>query len=107
MSGEREAHGRYALAMRLLAESSLEELDPPRLVHSRSLPIVWLVQCVRESRRWDTRYGAYRSDWLACVAPHERRYITPVPAAWQEMSDDELLIAIAKARPDTRGPSHR
>jgi hypothetical protein len=106
MPGEREALERYGRALRLLAESSLEELETPRLVHSRSLPIVWLVLCVRESRRWDTRYGAYRSDWLACVASHERRYITPVPAAWHDMSDDALLIAVAKARPDTRGPSY-
>lgn len=108
----RRSHGddmgieRYAGAIGALAQSSAEAVDIPRLVRSRSLPIVWLVLRVLESRRWDTRYGTYRSDWLACVAPHERRYVTPVPAAWQDLSDDELIIAIAKARPDTRGPGH-
>lgn len=99
-----DAPSRYAEALELLTESSPEPMLSPRLVRAPKSGDVWLVILVQESRRWDTKVGPYRKDWLACVAAGDRRYITPVPAGWQEQSDVELLGAITRARPDLRGP---
>jgi hypothetical protein len=54
--------------------------------------------------RWDPEIEMRRQDWLCCATLGDRRYITPVPPAWNQWSDAELLGAVVRARPDLRGP---
>ena len=62
----------------------------------------WQVFLVPEGMRWDPEIEMRRVSWLCCVLDAEARYITPVPDAWQQLSDEQLLAAIAVAPTDYR-----
>lgn len=64
----------------------------------------WVVMHIQEGMRWDPEIEMRRQDWLCCATLGDRRYITPVPSAWNQWSDAELLAAVVRARPDLRGP---
>jgi hypothetical protein len=64
----------------------------------------WIVMHIREGMRWDPEIEMRRQDWLCCATLGDRRYITPVPPAWTQWSDADLLGAVVRARPDLRGP---
>ena len=63
---------------------------------------VWEVFLVSEGMRWDPEIEMRRVSWLCCETDTECRYVTPVPSAWLEMSDEQLLAAIAVAPKDYR-----
>ncbi|MDB4879872.1 MAG: hypothetical protein JWL60_1318 [Gemmatimonadetes bacterium] len=46
-----------------------------------------------------------REGWLAIRSHTERRRIAPIPAGWQELSDEALLRLVARA--DSPGPRRR
>ena len=62
----------------------------------------WLVFLVPEGMRWDPEIEMRRVSWLCCETESDTRYITPVPPAWQQMSDEQLLAAITVAPKDYR-----
>ena len=62
----------------------------------------WQVFLVPEGMRWDPEIEMRRVSWLCCETEADTRYITPVPPAWQQMSDEQLLAAIAVAPKDHR-----
>lgn len=64
----------------------------------------WVVMHIQEGMRWDPEIEMRRQDWLCCASASDRRYITPVPAAWNQWSDSDLVAAVSRARPDLRGP---
>lgn len=64
----------------------------------------WTVIPIREGWRWDPEIEMRRRDWLCCVTTGDRRYISPVPAGWEQWTDTELAAAIRRAKPDLRGP---
>jgi len=64
----------------------------------------WVVMHIQEGMRWDPEIEMRRQDWLCCATLGDRRYITPVPPAWNQWSDADLLGAVVRARPDLRGP---
>jgi hypothetical protein len=64
----------------------------------------WVVMHIQEGMRWDPEIEMRRQDWLCCATLGDRRYITPVPPAWKQWSDADLLGAVVRARPDLRGP---
>ncbi len=64
----------------------------------------WVVMHIQEGMRWDPEIEMRRQDWLCCATNGDRRYITPVPPAWSQWSDADLLAAVVRARPDLRGP---
>jgi hypothetical protein len=64
----------------------------------------WVVMHIQEGMRWDPEIEMRRQDWLCCATKGDRRYITPVPPAWNQWGDAELLAAVVRARPDLRGP---
>ena len=62
----------------------------------------WQVFLVPEGMRWDPEIEMRRVSWLCCETDTDTRYITPVSPAWQQMSDEHLLAAIAAAPTDHR-----
>jgi hypothetical protein len=94
---------RYLLAIRLLLQSCFGEEPPLRSVRGAD-GREWIVLLVREGMRWDPEIEMRRRDWLSCVAPDDRRYITPVPAGWLQWTDGELVMQILRAPADLRGP---
>jgi hypothetical protein len=50
-----------------------------------------------ERRRPRSRRTPKRANWLAIQNEMERRRVVPAPAAWSDMTDDELRAVIAAA----------
>jgi len=99
----RRRDDRHALALRALMQTCYG-IDPElRLVRGPD-GRAWVVMHIQEGMRWDPEIEMRRQDWLCCATLGDRRYITPVPAAWAQWSDADLLGAVVRARPDLRGP---
>ena len=94
---------RYIRAIRLLMQSCYGEEPPLRSVRGTD-GREWIVMLVREGMRWDPEIEMRRKDWLSCVAPDDRRYITPVPKRWQQWPDADLVTQVLKSPVDLRGP---
>jgi hypothetical protein len=93
---------RYTAAVHDLMRACYRSAIEPRLVRDVD-GRDWTVMPIREGDRWDPEIEMRRRDWLGCVTGDDRRYISPVPARWEQWSDAELASAIRKARPDLRG----
>jgi hypothetical protein len=94
---------RHVVALRSLMEICYG-FDPElRLVRGPD-GRAWVIMHIQEGMRWDPEIEMRRQDWLCCATLGDRRYITPVPPAWIQWSDAELLGAVVRARPDLRGP---
>lgn len=76
--------------------------EQPRRIVMDADGRTWQVFLVAEGMRWDPEIEMRRVSWLCCETDAETRYITPVPPAWQQMSDEHLLAAIAVAPKDLR-----
>ena len=99
----RQRDDRHVAALRMLMQTCYG-FDPElRLVRGPDAR-AWAVMHIREGMRWDPEIEMRRQDWLCCASLRDRRYITPVPAAWNQWSDSELVAAVTRARPDLRGP---
>jgi len=94
---------RHVQALRLLMETCYGHDPDLRLVRGPD-GHAWVVMHIQEGMRWDPEIEMRRQDWLCCASLRDRRYITPVPAAWNQWSDSELVAAVTRARPDLRGP---
>jgi hypothetical protein len=94
---------RYASAVFLLMQACFGTDMPLRVVRGVD-GSDWTVLPIREGWRWDPEIEMRRRDWLCCVTTGDRRYISPVPAGWEQWTDTELAAAIRQARPDLRGP---
>ena len=94
---------RYTMAVLVLMQQCFRDSSPPRVVRDVD-GRDWSVMTVREGQRWDPEIEMRRRDWLCCVTDGDRRYISPVPADWEQWSAAELAAAVRKARPDLRGP---
>jgi hypothetical protein len=102
--GERHRRDdRHAAALRLLVEACYGFQPVLRIVRGLD-GRAWVVLLIREGMRWDPEIEMRRHDWLCCATPGDRRYITPIPAGWEQWSDVELAAAVVRARPDLRGP---
>jgi hypothetical protein len=64
----------------------------------------WHVYVMIEGRKWDPAINKHRRNWLCIESASERRFVSPVPAGWEEWSDTRLRTAIAAAKQDLRGP---
>ncbi len=58
-------------------------------------------------RAWDTYPGSaanvrpgFEGGWLGFECDAERRRLAPVPAGWEEASDDDLRAMLARAQPN-------
>jgi hypothetical protein len=58
-------------------------------------------------RAWDTYPGSaanvrpgFEGGWLGFESGDERRRLAPVPASWEEASDDELREMLSRAQPN-------
>ena len=58
-------------------------------------------------RAWDTYPGSaanvrpgFEGGWLGFECEGERRRLAPVPAGWEEASDDDLRAMLARAQPN-------
>ena len=58
-------------------------------------------------RAWDTYPGSaanvrpgFEGGWLGFECEAERRRLAPVPAGWEEASDDDLRAMLARAQPN-------
>jgi len=58
-------------------------------------------------RAWDTYPGSaanvrpgFEGGWVGFECEAERRRLAPVPAGWEEASDDELRAMLARAQPN-------
>ena len=51
-----------------------------------------------ERRRARSRQSPRRAGWLALQNETERRRVVPAPAAWREMTDDQLAMVVREAR---------
>ncbi|HEX8672097.1 MAG TPA: hypothetical protein VF710_09420 [Longimicrobium sp.] len=58
-------------------------------------------------RAWDTYPGSaanvrpgFEGGWLGFECEAERRRLAPVPAGWEEASDDDLRSMLARAQPN-------
>ena len=98
-----ERDERYTIAVHVLMQQCFRDSTAPRVVRDVD-GRDWSVMTVREGQRWDPEIEMRRRDWLCCVTGGDRRYISPVPADWEQWSAADLAIAIRKARPDLRGP---
>ena len=94
---------RYASAVFLLLQACFGQDVTLRVIHGVD-GADWTVLPIREGWRWDPEIEMRRRDWLCCVTTGDRRYISPVPAGWEQWTDAELATAIRHARPDLRGP---
>jgi hypothetical protein len=94
---------RYASAVFLLMQACFGTDMPLRVVRGVD-GSDWTVLPIREGWRWDPEIEMRRRDWLCCVTTGDRRYISPVPAGWEQWTDTELATAIRQAKPDLRGP---
>jgi hypothetical protein len=94
---------RYASAVFLLMQACFGQDVTLRVVRNVD-GSDWTVLPIREGWRWDPEIELRRRDWLCCVTTGDRRYISPVPAGWEQWTDAELANAIRHARPDLRGP---
>ena len=102
-AARRRRDDRHVEALRLLMETCYG-LDPElRLVRAPD-GHTWIVMHIHEGMRWDPEIEMRRQDWLCCASASDRRYITPVPPAWIQWSDADLVAAVSRARPDLRGP---
>jgi len=99
----RRRDDRHIVALRMLMESCYGFAPELRLVRGTD-GRAWVVMLIQEGMRWDPEIEMRRQDWLCCATLGDRRYITPVPPAWNQWSDAELLAAVVRARPDLRGP---
>lgn len=64
----------------------------------------WHVYVVVERTKWGPSPDQKRSNWLCLETRGDRRFITPVPEGWKQLSDERLRALIARAKPDLRGP---
>jgi hypothetical protein len=94
---------RYASAVFILMQACFGVDLPLRVVRGVD-GADWTVMPIREGWRWDPEIEMRRRDWLCCVTTGDRRYISPVPAEWEQWSDTELAAEIRRAKPDLRGP---
>ena len=94
---------RHAAALCLLMDTCYGYNPDLRLVRGPD-GRAWTVMHIREGMRWDPEIEMRRQDWLCCATNGDRRYITPVPPAWTQWSDADLVAAVVRARPDLRGP---
>jgi hypothetical protein len=94
---------RYASAVFVLMQACFGQDVTLRVVRDAD-GMDWTVIPIREGWRWDPEIEMRRRDWLCCVTRGDRRYISPVPPAWEQWTDTELANAIRHARPDLRGP---
>lgn len=102
-AARRRRDDRHVVALRSLMEICYG-FDPDlRLVRGPD-GRAWVVMHIQEGMRWDPEIEMRRQDWLCCATLGDRRYITPVPPAWNQWSDADLLGAVVRARPDLRGP---
>lgn len=102
-AARRQRDARHATALRALMQTCYGFEPDLRLVRSPD-GRAWVVMHIHEGMRWDPEIEMRRQDWLCCATLGDRRYITPVPPAWTQWSDAELLGAVVRARPDLRGP---
>lgn len=102
-AARRRRDDRHALALRALMQTCYGFESGLRLVRGTD-GRPWVVMHIQEGMRWDPEIEMRRQDWLCCTTYGDRRYITPVPAAWSQWSDADLLAAVVRARPDLRGP---
>lgn len=102
-AARRRRDDRHVQALRLLMETCYGAHPEIRLVRGTD-GHAWVVMQIHEGMRWDPEIEMRRQDWLCCASVSDRRYITPVPAAWTQWSDSDLVAAVARARPDLRGP---
>ena len=102
-AARRRRDDRHATALRALMQTCYGFETDLRLVRGTD-GRAWVVMHIKEGMRWDPEIEMRRRDWLCCAALGDRRYITPVPSAWREWCDAELLAAVVRARPDLRGP---
>jgi hypothetical protein len=64
----------------------------------------WHVYVVVERTKWGPGPDQKRSNWLCLETRGDRRFITPVPEGWKQLSDERMRDLIAVAKPDLRGP---
>ncbi|HEX6597749.1 MAG TPA: hypothetical protein VF034_00375 [Gemmatimonadaceae bacterium] len=102
-AARRRRDARHATALRALMQTCYGFEPGLRLVRGPD-GRAWVVMHIQEGMRWDPEIEMRRQDWLCCATLGDRRYITPVPPAWTQWSDAELLGAVVRARPDLRGP---
>jgi hypothetical protein len=65
---------------------------------------VWHVYVVIEGTKWGPAPDQKRRNWLCLETKGDRRFITPVPEGWRQVSDERLRAMIIAAKPDLRGP---
>lgn len=94
---------RYATAVLLLMQACFGQDVTLRVVRDGD-GTDWTVLPIREGWRWDPEIEMRRRDWLCCITRTDRRYISPIPAGWEQWTDAELANAVRHARPDLRGP---
>lgn len=99
----RRRDDRHVRALRALMQTCYGYDPDLRLVRGPD-GRAWVVMHIQEGMRWDPEIEMRRQDWLSCATVGDRRYITPVPVAWSQWGDAELLGAVVRARPDLRGP---
>jgi len=102
-TARRRRDDRHVRALGLLMETCYG-VDPELRIVRGPDGHAWVVMHIHEGMRWDPEIEMRRQDWLCCATLNDRRYITPVPAAWTQWSDSDLVAAVVRARPDLRGP---
>jgi hypothetical protein len=102
-AARRQRDARHVTALRALMQTCYGFEPDLRIVRGPD-GRAWVVMHIHEGMRWDPEIEMRRQDWLCCATLGDRRYITPVPPAWNQWGEAELLGAVVRARPDLRGP---
>lgn len=87
---------------RLRSTPEVETADRARSLMSRNVKdaqgVQWTIFAVRPSAGHVAQLREpFQSGWLAFDAGRETRRLAPIPDAWEQMSDRELLVLCSKA----------
>jgi hypothetical protein len=79
-----------------------DETDTPVRSVQDAAGRTWHAYVVVARIKFDPESEKRRRNWLALETAGDRRYLSPVPAGWSGWTDEQLLTAIASAKPDLR-----